>query len=154
MSRCGLERAFLLAATVLAMLAVLALGGPPAQAAHALAWGDVPKYPPGFTHFDYVNPDAPRGGSLNLNGFGSFDKLNPFTLKGIAAAGLGTLVFETLAEASEDEPFSMYGLLAEDMDFAADGLSITFRLHPRARFADGSPVLAEDVRHSFETLMS
>ena len=141
-----------MALAVLALLALL-LPAAPARAAHALAWGDTPKYPPGFTHFDYVNPEAPRGGTLNLNGFGSFDKLNPFTLKGMAAAGLGTLMFETLAEASEDEPFSMYGLLAEDMDFAADGLSITFRLHPEARFSDGSPVLAEDVRHSFETLV-
>ena len=125
----------------------------PSLAAHGLSWGETPKYPPGFSHFDYVNPKAPKGGSINLDGYGSFDKLNPFTLKGIAAAGLGVLVFETLAEPSKDEPFAMYGLLAEDIDFAADGLSITFRLHPSARFSDGSPVTAEDVRHSFNTLM-
>ena len=140
------------------LLAAAALAGAfaslpgPARAAHALAWGAEPKYPPGFAHFDYVNPDAPRGGSVNLDGFGSFDKLNPFTLKGIAAAGLGVLMFETLAETSDDEPFSMYGLLAEDIDFAADGLSITFRLNPKARFNDGSPVTADDVKHSFQTL--
>ncbi len=142
-----------LAALALAAAAVSTLATPTAQAAHAIAWGDAPKYPPGFAHFDYVDPQAPRGGSVNLNGFGSFDKLNPFTLKGLAAAGVGALMFEALAEASDDEPFTMYGLLAEDIDFAADGLSITFRLHPKARFSDGEPVTAEDVRHSFETLV-
>lgn len=137
------------------MLALLLAGAfaiPPAFAAHALAWGEQPKYPDGFPHFDYVNPDAPKGGTLALAGYGSFDKLNPFTLRGLPAAGLGLLMFETLAVTSEDEPFSMYGLLAEDMDFAQDGLSITFRLNPAARFWNGEPVLAEDVRHSFETL--
>ncbi len=143
-------RRLLLAASLLA-----AVGGPgTAFAAHGLAWGATPKYPPGFTHFDYVNPNAPKGGTVNLDGFGSFDKVNPFTLKGISASGVTELMFETLAEPSDDEPFSMYGLLARDMDFAADGLSITFRLDPAARFSDGSQVLAEDVRHSFGTLMS
>jgi len=129
------------------------IGAQPSLAAHGVSWGVPPKYPPGFSHFDYVNPKAPKGGSINLDGYGSFDKLNPFTLTGIAAASLGVLVFETLAEPSKDEPFAMYGLLAEDIDFAADGLSITFKLHPAARFSDGSPVTAEDVRHSFNTLM-
>jgi len=135
----------------LAFAATAAVGAP-AHAAHGLAWGAQPRYPPGFAHFDYVNPDAPRGGSVNLDGFGSFDKLNPFTLRGLAAAGVAALMFETLAEPSDDEPFSMYGLLAQDMEFAADGLSITFRLHPAARFSDGEPVTAADVAHSFETL--
>lgn len=128
------------------------LAAPGTHAAHGLAWGDTPKYPPDFAHFDYVDPDAPKGGTLNLAGFGSFDKLNPFTLRGIAASGLGILVFETLAEASDDEPFSMYGLLASDMEFAGDGMSITFRLDPAARFSNGDPVTAQDVRHSFEVL--
>ena len=138
-------------ARVALALTLGALAGP-ALAAHGLAWGDTPKYPPGFAHFDYVNPDAPKGGTLNLAGYGSFDKLNPFTLRGLPAAGLGTLMFETLAEASDDEPFSMYGLLADDIRFADDGLSITFHLNPRARFWNGDPVTAEDVRHSFEVL--
>ena len=124
----------------------------PAPAAHGLAWGDVPKYRPGFAHFDYVNPAAPKGGTLNLAGFGSFDKLNPFTLRGLAAEGLGTLMFETLAESSSDEPFSMYGLLADDIRFADDGLSVTFHLNPQARFSNGDPVTADDVRHSYEVL--
>ncbi len=143
------------------MLAQLALGTAPVFAAsaqrgdsvHALAWGAEPALAPGFTHFPYVNPDAPRGGTLSLDGFGSFDKLNPFTLKGVVAAGVSTLMFDTLAEQSDDEPFTMYGLLAESMSFAADGLSITFRLNPRATFSNGDPVLAADVKHSFEMLM-
>jgi microcin C transport system substrate-binding protein len=123
-----------------------------ALAAHGLAWGDEPKYPAGFTAFDYVNPAAPKGGTLTLAGYGSFDKLNPFTLRGLAAAGLSVLMFETLAEASEDEPFTMYGLLAEDMSLAEDELSVSFRINPAARFWNGDPVTAEDVRHSFEVL--
>jgi len=146
------RRQALVAGVVVSVIATLAVSR--AHAAHGLAWGAEPKYPPGFAHFDYVYPDAPKGGAVNLDGFGSFDKLNPFTLKGIAAAGVAALMFETLAEPSHDEPFSMYGLLAQDMQFAADGLSITFRLHPAARFSDGSAVGAADVKHSFDTLMS
>ena len=141
-----------LAPLLVSLLALFALPAAPSLAAPSLAWGDQPKYPPGFQAFDYVNPQAPKGGTLNLAGYGSFDKLNPFTLRGLAAAGLGLLMFETLAEPSDDEPFTMYGLLAEDMAFAADGLSITFRLNPAARFWNGDPVTAEDVRHSFEVL--
>ena len=138
-------------ARVALALTLGALAGP-VLAAHGLAWGDTPKYPPGFAHFDYVNPDAPKGGTLNLAGYGSFDKLNPFTLRGLPATGLNTLMFETLAEGGDDEPLSMYGLLADDIRFADDGLSITFHLNPRARFWNGDPVTAEDVRHSFEVL--
>lgn len=141
-----------LAPLLVSLLVLFALPAAPTLAAPSLAWGDQPKYPPGFQAFDYVNPQAPKGGTLNLAGYGSFDKLNPFTLRGLAAAGLGLLMFETLAEPSDDEPFTMYGLLAEDMAFAADGLSITFRLNPAARFWNGDPVTAEDVRHSFEVL--
>lgn len=119
---------------------------------HGMAWGATPKYPADFRHFDYVNPTAPRGGTLTLDGFGSFDKLNPFTLKGVTAAGVAALMFDTLTEQADDEPFSVYGLLAESMSFALDGLSVTFRLNPRARFSNGDAVLAADVRYSFETL--
>lgn len=123
-----------------------------AQAAPALALGYEPGYPPGFSHFKYVNPAAPKGGALVLSAAGSFDSLNPFLLKGMAAAGLGMLVFETLLERSLDEPFSAYGLLAEDVELAEDGLSVTFRLNTAALFSDGEPVHAEDVKFSFETL--
>ncbi len=139
------------------LLAWLVLGvafvPPAAQAAYALAWGGEPKYPEGFSHFGYANPKAPRGGTVNLDGFGSFDKLNPFTLKGLAADNALQLMFETLAEASDDEPLAMYGLLAKDMEFAKDELSITFKLNPKARFSNGEAVLAEDVKHSFDTLL-
>lgn len=116
-----------------------------------MALGETPRYAPGFSHFDYVNPNAPKGGRLLLPAMGSFDSLNPFTLKGDKESGLGLLV-DTLMEKSLDEPFAMYGLLADDMALADDGLSVRFHLNPAARFSDGSPVLAEDVKASFDTL--
>jgi microcin C transport system substrate-binding protein len=151
----GLSAALLAAAVPAQASPSAATASGPARGAfvHGMAWGAEPKYPSEFRHFGYVNPEAPRGGTLTLDGFGSFDKLNPFTLKGVVAAGVGALMFDTLTEQADDEPFSVYGLLAESMSFAPDGLSITFRLNARARFSDGEPVLAEDVRHSFETLM-
>lgn len=117
-----------------------------------MALGYEPGYPPGFEHFDYVNPDAPKGGEITLASFGTFETLNPFLLKTLSAAGLETLVFESLMVKSRDEPFSMYGLLAEDIELADDGTSVTFRLNPDARFSNGDPVLAEDVKASFDLL--
>lgn len=141
--------------SALARVALLLLAVCPAShAAHGLALGAAPKYPPGFSHFSYVNPDAPRGGEVYLSALGSYDKLNPYTLKGTAPAALVDVVFETLVVQSEDEPFSVYGLLAEDLDLARDGLSITFRLNPRARFSNGDPVTAADVKYSYDRLMS
>ncbi len=136
--------------TALLVLVVVAVTR--VQAAPSQALGYEPKYPPGFDHFDYVNPDAPKGGSINLSGFGSFDTLNPYTLKTQSAEGLQGLVFETLMTGSLDEPFSQYGLLADDVQLADDGLSVTYHLNPAAHFSDGSPVLAEDVKVSYETL--
>lgn len=135
------------------------LAASPTHAAPSLALGYTPKYPAQFRHFDYVNPAAPKGGGITLAIQGSFDKLNPFTLKGSAATdigglGDGSLVFESLAAASLDEPFSMYGLLADDMQLAVDKLSITFHLNPKARFSNGDPVTAADVKYSFDTLRS
>ncbi len=124
----------------------------PASAAPAMALGYVPKYGAGFAHFDYVEANAPKGGQIRLPSMGSFDTLNPFTLKGDKEAGVGQLMFDTLTERSLDEPFSTYGLLADDMRLADDRLSVTFHLNPKARFADGSPVTAADVKYSFETL--
>jgi len=120
----------------------------------AMGMGYEPKYQPGFEHFEYVSPKAERGGELVLSGLGTFDSLNPFLLKGISADGLGLLVFETLLEKSLDEPFSMYGLIAEDFVLADDGLSVIFYINPKARFSNGSPIKAEDVKFSFDTLMS
>ncbi len=126
-------------------------------AAHAFALYDEPKYPAGFTHFDYVNPDAPKGGELflaNPDRRTSFDKFNPFSMKGVAAAGVSNLMFETLTAGSSDETATMYGLLAEDMVLAPDRMSMTFRLNPKARFNNGDPVTAADVKHSFDTLVA
>lgn len=128
-----------------------------AWAAHAYSqFGDI-KYPPGFAHFEWVNPQAPKGGEIELVPplrITNFDKFNPFTLRGTAPPGLNTLVFESLLTGTSDEPTTAYGLLAEDVSVAADGLSVAFRLNPRARFQDGTPVTAADVKHSFDTLMS
>lgn len=122
------------------------------QAAPSQAMGYEPKYPAGFEYFDYVNPDAPKGGMLSMPAFGSFDSFNPFVLKGSAADGLSLLMFETLMVSSMDEPFSQYGLLADDAELADDRLSVTFHINPKARFSDGSPVSAADVVFSYETL--
>jgi len=125
--------------------------------AHAYAqFGDI-KYPSGFSHFEWANPDAPKGGDLELVPplrITNFDKYNPFTLKGTAPPGLSALIFESLLTGTMDEPATGYGLLAEDIEVAADRLSVTFRLNMAARFHDGSPVTAADVKHSFDTLMS
>ena len=135
---------------------LLTLCSAPAWAAHGYAlWGDL-KYPPGFDHFDYVNPQAPKGGELRLVSnlrTSTFDKYNPFTLKGSAPAYLSALLFDSLLTGSMDETGSGYGLLSEDVVVAPDGLSATFRLRPEARFHNGDPVLAADVKHSFDTLI-
>ena len=129
----------------------------PVWAAHAYSlWGDI-KYPAGFAHFDYVNPKAPKGGELvavsNLR-VSTFDKYNPFTIKGTSPAYLSAMLFESLLTSSADELGTAYGLLAEDVDVPADGLSATFKLRPNARFHDGKSVQAEDVKYSFDTLTS
>ena len=116
-----------------------------------------PKYADGFEYFAFVNPNAPRGGTLvlpNPDRRTSFDKFNPFTLRGVTAPGIAQLMFESLAVGSADEVSSAYGLIAEDIQVAPDKMSVTFRIRPQARFSDGSPVLAVDVKHSFDTLMS
>jgi len=149
-ARRALLQAALLGLAAPAMAAATLAGGEPAYALYGR-----PKYPPGFSHFDYVNPHAPVGGRLLLTPSsvaGSFDTLNPFALKGTAAPGLGTLVFETLMTGSLDEPNTVYALLAEDVAVAEDGLSVQFRLDPRARFANGDAVTAPDVAFSFAQL--
>lgn len=137
------------------LLFVWMLWAAPSWAAHAYAqFGDI-KYPPGFTHFDYVNPQAPKGGEIRMvppTRPTNFDKFNPFTLKGTTPYGIGNLMFESLLTGNSEEPTTAYGLLAEDVEVAADKKSATFRIHPKARFHDGSQVLAADVVHSFNTL--
>ncbi len=137
----------------------VALGVLPASAwaAHGYAlWGEL-KYPANFSHFAYVNPQAPKGGELRLvSGLrvSTFDKYNPFTLRGAAPAYLSDLMFDSLLTGAFDETGSGYGLLADDVQVAEDGLSVTFHLRPEARFHHGKPVLAADVKYSYEMLVS
>jgi microcin C transport system substrate-binding protein len=122
-----------------------------APATHGLSiHGDL-KYPAGFKHFAYVNPSAPKGGSVTLAAIGTFDTLNPFILKGVPAAGI-TLTFDTLTVASSDEPASEYGLVAESIETPPDRSWVAFTIRSNARFHDGSPITVEDVRWTFETL--
>ncbi|MDH3241336.1 MAG: extracellular solute-binding protein [Alphaproteobacteria bacterium] len=135
-------------------------GGPKAQqpeaspdspARHGISnYGDL-KYPAGFTHFAYVDPSAPKGGRIKLAATGTFDKINPFNLKGIAATG-AVLLFDTLMEAAADEPLSLYGLVAESIEVPDDRAWARFKLRRQARFHDGSPITAEDVVHTFQLL--
>ena len=130
---------------------------PKGEWSHAYTAFGTPKYPRGFSHFDYVNPDAPKGGTLYLNNPDrrtSFDKFNPFTLKGSSPTGVSLFMFESLAVRSGDEPGTIYGLVAEEMLVAPDKSSITFRVHPKARFYNGDAVTAADVKHSFDMLTS
>ncbi len=139
------------------LLAAALVYAAPAHAEHAFSLYDTPKYPAGFTHFDYVNADAPRRGTLylaNPDRRTSFDKFNPLSLKGVAAAGLDQLMFETLAVSSADEVATVYGLLADDMKLAPDRMSMTFHLNPKARFNNGDKVTAEDVKYSYDTILA
>jgi microcin C transport system substrate-binding protein len=130
-----------------------AAAGPAVYSGHGMAMHGDLKYPAGFKHFDYANPGAPKGGDVRLAAVGTFDTLNPFVLKGVPAAGAGE-VFETLMAGSADEPFSQYGLVAEAIEVPADRSWVAFTLRPAARFHDGTPITADDVVFSFETLRS
>ncbi|MEZ5828012.1 MAG: extracellular solute-binding protein [Hyphomicrobiales bacterium] len=116
---------------------------------HALSLIGEPKYPPDFTHFDYTNPDAPKGGRARIAAIGGFDSLNPVLYKGEKAAGLG-LVYESLMSDSIDEPSTSYGLIAKCASYPDDYSSVTFKLDDSARWHDGTPITAEDVIYSLE----
>ncbi len=118
---------------------------------HGIAMHGAPKYPAGFAHYDYVYSEAPKGGRLRLAQLGGFDTLNPFVIRGKPAAGLH-LTFESLMARAEDEPFTLYGLLAETVEVAPDRRWIGFTLRPEARFADGRPVTVDDVIFSYRAL--
>ena len=151
----GLKRPF--AAAVAALLLVTAHSSMTVQASspsHGLSAFDELKYPTDFKHFDYVNPDAPKGGSLSMIGTAgliTFDSFNNYILKGDAAQGL-SFVYDTLMARAFDEPDAVYGLVAHSAELADDKKSVTFYLRPEAKFADGTPVTAADVVFSFEVL--
>lgn len=133
-------------------LAAPALAEAP-QWRHGLALHEDLKYGPDFTHFEYVNPEAPKGGEMRLAEIGTFDSLNSFILRGTAPAGLG-MTFDTLTVQSQDEPFSGYGLVAESIQVPEDHSWVAFALRPQAKFHDGSPITAEDVIFSLEALQT
>lgn len=127
---------------------------PSAQYAIAL-YGDA-KYPEDFSHFNYVNPNAPKGGTLRIGTIGTFDSLNPFLVKGEPAHGLNFLrsglVYESLMQNGWDEPFTLYGIIAQSITVASDRSWVSFELRPEAKWSDGKPITAEDVAWTFETL--
>ncbi len=142
-----------------AALAAGLAGAAGAEDRHGFAILGSLKYGPDYSHFDYVDPGAPKGGTARLWFQGSFDSLNPFILKGVPAAGLNFflsgekfLSFESLMYQSMDEPDSFYALVAKSVELSPEGKWISFRIDPRARFHDGSPITAEDVAFSFDTL--
>ncbi|HVW93966.1 MAG TPA: extracellular solute-binding protein [Devosia sp.] len=119
---------------------------------HATSLIGQPKYPEGFKHYDYVNPDAPKGGLVRLSAMGSFDTFNPILPQGEPAEGLG-LVYQTLMDRSLDEDSTEYSLLADAVAFPPDISSATFRMNPKAKWQDGTPVTAQDVVWSFDQLI-
>lgn len=123
-----------------------------AEKVHAIAMHGLPKHGLDFTHFDYVNPDAPKGGRLRLGTQGSFDSLNPLIVKGAPAAGLREFVYESLMTRGLDEPFTLYAQLAEYVELPPDRSSVTFHLNPKAKFSDGHPVRADDLLFSWRVL--
>jgi microcin C transport system substrate-binding protein len=142
-------------AALLSCLMLAVAGEAPAQSksyvGHAMAMHGDLKYGAGFKHFDYANPAAPKGGDVRMAAIGTFDTLNPFVLKGVPAAGLGD-TFDTLMASPADEPFSEYGLVAETIEVPADRSWVIFTLRSEARFHDGSPITADDVIWTFESL--
>ncbi|MDI6934372.1 extracellular solute-binding protein [Serratia sp. Se-PFBMAAmG] len=134
---------------LLACLSLPALAAPQ----HALTlYDEAPKYPADFKHFDYVNPDAPKGGTFRQSSFGGFDSLNPYINKGVAAENL-SIIYDTLMRQSLDEPFTEYGLVAGKIEKAPDNSWVRFYLRPEARFHDGHPIRAEDVVVTFNALV-
>ena len=125
-----------------------AIAGP----SHGIAMYGDPALPHDFVSLPYVNPDAPKGGRIVFGEAGGFDSLHPFILRGNAPYGISVYVFETLLGRNWDEPFSLYGLLAESVEVPEDRSWVEFTIRPQARFSDGTPVTVDDVIWSFETL--
>src|SRR5262245_20093168 len=137
----------------LALLVACLLATPAgAEPMHGIAMHGNPKYLPGFSHFPYANPEAPKGGKLVLGTLGTFDSLNPFIIKGVTPPHLRDYVYESLLARSGDEPFTLYGLIADSVEMPDDRSSITFHLRPEARFSDGVAITPEDVLFSYALL--
>ena len=141
-------------AVLAAAFSTVPLGRANAEPAHGIAMHGAPAYKADFTHFSYVNPDAPAGGDFRQASLGTFDSLNPFIVRGnpVVLLRVTNLVFERLMARSRDEPFSLYGLLAESIETPPDRSWVAFTLRPEARFSDGAPVTVDDVIFSLETL--
>src|SRR5436190_3074270 len=120
---------------------------------HGIAMHGDLKYPANFTHFDSVNPDAPKGGEYVLGVVGTYDTLNPFILKGTAPLGMLDILFESLLKKSPDEPFSLYGRVATSLEIAPDRSWISFTINPEAKWQDGMPITAKDVAFSYKTFL-
>jgi microcin C transport system substrate-binding protein len=138
-------------AIIVVALLLAFTGAAHGAATHGVSlFGDL-KYGPDFAHFDYVNPGAPKDGTMRRSAIGTFDTLNPFVIKGTPPSGVGE-IFDTLAVRSEDEPSSIYGLVAENIELAPDKLSVLYEIRKEARFHDGTPMTPDDVVWTFETL--
>ena len=153
LSRSHLSHPRRMAATTAICMAMAV--GLPASAdvitAHGISTFGELKYSADFEHLDYVNPDAPRGGEISMWGFGSFDSMHPYSTKG-RAGQYSSIFYESLLEGSSDEPDSVYGLVAESMEYPEDRSEVIFNMRPEARFSDGSPLTAADVVFSYEVL--
>ncbi len=157
MARAIMVRAIMVRAARAVAVAMVAMVVPigPASAepytGHGIAIYGAPKYPADFRQFDYVNPNAPKGGTIRFGAVGGFDSFNNLIIKGRAAAGVGR-IYDTLLYPSADEPFSLYGLLAERIELTEDRRQVVFTLRRQARWHDGKPITAEDVVWTFDTL--
>jgi peptide/nickel transport system substrate-binding protein len=149
---CTLIRIFRLLATLALASLGLMIAAKAEPLRHGIAMHGEPALPVDFPHLPYANPDAPKGGRITLAIQGTFDSLNPFIVLGVAPPAVPTYVVQSLMMRSQDEPFTVYGLVARSAEMPEDRSSVTFNLDPRARFSDGHPLTAEDVRFTFELL--
>ncbi len=143
----------LIVAVILGITTAPAFATVKGRPVHAIALHGEPKHGPNFEHFDYVNPDAPKGGTLTLPNANdqTFDTFNPFTLRGTSARGTG-LIFETLMTNGDNEPFTMYCMICQTVEVAEDNSWVEFVIRPEARFQDGASITAEDVKFTFDIL--
>jgi peptide/nickel transport system substrate-binding protein len=145
-SYCHPWRALVLAA------AIIVTGPARAEPSHAIAMHGEPAYPPGFDHFNYANPNAPKGGRLTLGVLGTFDSISPLIIRGTAVEQVRNYVLEGLLTRGRDEPFTLYGLIAEKIETDDARSFVVFHINPRAKFSDGIPVTVEDVLFSWKLL--